>query len=771
MNINFTSVIESNNKYNILIFQYVKAEQWDLLLDFILKNNIDYSIRDNSNIYLLEYAINFNKIEIIKALLSKDIRIDVLDENNRSLLYTIIKFSYIEILNLFIEKNKETISLNIFEIKDKEGNIALFYAIKFNNLEIVKLILENSNNFLIKNYAGENALHLAILNNNFEIYKIIIKYINNTNIKTNNNETPLHLAISNKSYEILKYMVENYKKELNFNIRDNIYQYTPLHYLVKKGVDLSLINILEKVIKKFDGNLQDINGNIFFHYFFNNINNNFIKTDVKIYNDIYNILIKIKFNYDLFNIDGDTCLHIIFNNIDIYIENLSSILNNFIKNTNLNLQNLEGNSCFFLLVKNNKWIDLKNLLIEKKLDIFLIDKNNKLMFDYISRDDMESFLDMITNSYLYELKTKGDSVKWIDYWDNRCKNNNISYNELNDTEKELLSNLKINKKEKLCYEIIKKKLIDFIEVFKKYKKVKNEYSYPITKVYPKLIKDYKNTSITTFKGSTLDVLCGLLYLNKKYSTTTFSSFKLINNNIIECKNNICEVIGIEIIWKNNNLKFPNSNFNDLRSLLTINKQQNNYRFFIIPLGIEINIDESLLGHANYIIIDFELLTIERFEPHGSESPYGLNYNSSLLDNTLETKFNSFNLGFKYLTPYTYLPKIGFQLMEIKEKKNDYIGDPNGFCALWCIWWIDIKLANPNINSTILQELLFKEIINNYMSFKKIIRDYSTFITEIRDKLLSKIDSNINFWINDKITNDQIILLNKIILIDIKNIIN
>ena len=64
-----------------------------------------------------------------------------------------------------------------------------------------------------------------------------------------------------------------------------------------------------------------------------------------------------------------------------------------------------------------------------------------------------------------------------------------------------------------------------------------------------------------------------------------------------------------------------------------------------------------------------------------------------------------------------------------------------------------------------------EIINNYMSFKKIIRDYSTFITEIRDKLLSKIDSNINFWINDKITSEQIILLNKIILIDIKNIIN
>ena len=108
-------------------------------------------------------------------------------------------------------------------------------------------------------------------------------------------------------------------------------------------------------------------------------------------------------------------------------------------------------------------------------------------------------------------------------------------------------------------------------------------------------------------------------------------------------------------------------------------------------------------------------------------------------------------------------------IEIKEKKNDYIGDPNGLCAVWCIWWIDIKLSNPNIQSKILQELLFKEIINNYMSFKKLIRDYSSYITEISDKLLSKIDSNINFWINDKITSEQLVLLNKIIINDIKTL--
>jgi len=145
----------------------------------------------------------------------------------------------------------------------------------------------------------------------------------------------------------------------------------------------------------------------------------------------------------------------------------------------------------------------------------------------------------------------------------------------------------------------------------------------------------------------------------------------------------------------------------------------------------------------------------------------MDYNPLLLDNILQTKINSYNLGFKYISPQNYLSKIGFQIMEINELKNDYIGDPNGFCALWCVWWTDIRLSNPNINIEILQELLFKEIINNKISYKKLIRDYSSYIVDIRDKLLSKIDATINDWINDNLSDEQINLLNKFIINEIK----
>jgi ankyrin repeat protein len=767
MNIDINLEIDNYNKLNLQIFQYVKAQQWELLLKLVINNNINYNIKDSTNIFLLEYAIIFNKIDIVKALFDKDVRIDILDENNRSILYTVIKYSYIDILKLFIEKNKNTICLNIFEIFDKEGNNPLFYAIKFNNVEITKLIIENINNYFIKNYNGENALHLAINNQNIDIYKIISKYINNPNIKTNNGESPLHLVIQNKCYDILKYMLENYIDKINFNDIEKKYNYSPLHYLVIIDIDIMFINIIKDYITKFNGNIQDKSGNIFIHYFINNISKNFKNNNEKnIIINVYNIFKKINFDYNLFNIDGNTCCHILLNNFEIFLNNFNIILTDFIENTNLNIQNNDGHSCLFLLVKNNCWLDTKNILIKKKLDIFIIDKNNNIMFNYLTQDDLPIFIDIITQSYIYQIKTN-TSKKWIDYWDNRCKTN-VLIEELNNTEKELIINYKIDDKKDLCYQIMYNKINKFITIFKEQIKISDQHSYPITTIYPKLIKYYPNVNLSTFTGSTLDILCGVIYLNKKFISSTFSSLKLINTNtLINCNNNICDLMGFEIIWNGNELKLPNSNKLDLRTLLTLNKQNKEFRFFIIPIGIEIKIEKNILGHANYLIFDYELLRVERFEPHGYDSPYGMDYNPLLLDNILQTKINSYNLGFKYISPQNYLPKIGFQIMEINELKNDYIGDPNGFCALWCVWWTDIRLSNPNINIEILQELLFKEIINNKISYKKLIRDYSSYIVDIRDKLLSKIDATINDWINDNLSDEQINLLNKFIINEIK----
>ncbi len=800
--------LDNNNKTIIKIFNLIKLQDWKNLEKLIKENNIDYNIKDTSGIYLLEYALLFNQKEIIRLLISKDTRIDITIDNDRSILYNVIKFSYLDILKLLLEKNTKNIGKSILDIKDRDEDIPLFYAIKFFNIEALKLIIQYTDNFFIKNKEGLNALHLSIQSQNLEIFKLI--YEKNNQIKNRNNkgENSLHLIIKYKCYDMLQHILSTLNKNIvleSLNMVEFKYNFSCLHY-ISINIDLNFIEMLnnEKLIKELNGNIQDNSGNIFYHYFLNNI------LDIsKIDDEESRKLIKfndyckdIVFNFNLYNIDGNTPAHILVNNINYFEKNkLNIIINYVLTNSNLNIQNFSGESVFLLLVMKEKWKDFKNILINKKLDIFIFSNNNNTFFDYIKTSELDEFIDMITKSYLNQL-TNSDK-HFYDYWDNRCKKN-VTLEQLNETEIELLKsftnvnkNMKDNKdnkdnntketKEKdnnVCYTIIYNKIKNYIENFIKYKNRYDVNSYPITKKSIKLIDNYPNVNISTFTGSTLDVISGLFYLSEKFNNKTElleTSLKLLDMSrpIINCtfvdvqtKSKVCEISGFEILWKNQMLYIPSNKSNDLVRLINdINMRKKvGIRFLLIPIGIE-QINESIIySHANYLIFDFELMEVERFEPHGSDHPVGFDYNPKLLDKELENKINLVsNLSFKYFSPKTYLSKIGFQTKEISELKNDYIGDPNGFCALWCIWWADLRISNSSISREKLYKKLMTELINENYSFKKLIRDYSFYVNEIRDGLLTKANTNINEWINDTIPQHNVDLLNNLLIERIKKI--
>ena len=70
---------------------------------------------------------------------------------------------------------------------------------------------------------------------------------------------------------------------------------------------------------------------------------------------------------------------------------------------------------------------------------------------------------------------------------------------------------------------------------------------------------------------------------------------------------------------------------------------------------------------------------------GAHSPSNYDYNENLLDSLLSFKFNEIYNNITYVSPIKYLPKIGFQYIDVYEKKKN-IGDPGGFCSLWAIWY-------------------------------------------------------------------------------------
>lgn len=797
LSINFNNLIEKNNDTVLKIFAEIKNQNWNEVINIIKSTNIDLNIKDSSNTYLLEYAIIFNQINLINLLLEKKIRIDITDDYNRSILYNIIKFSYIDILINLLEKNKLSIGKSILEIKDNDGNIPLFYSIKFFNLECIKIIIKYTTNFFIKNNDGDNALHLSIKSQNFELFKLIISNFNDIKSRNIIGESYLHLIVKYKCYDMLEFIINKNINDSNFlntlNFVDFKYNFTILHYITI-NLDLTSLQILSKfnLLKYIDGNIQDNSGNIFYHYFINKIIliskiDNEIINKILMMNDFFK---NINYNINLYNIDGNSASHIFFLNINYFSNNnLNTLINVISEKSDMNIQNFLGESVFYLIVKNNYWEQIYNILITKKIDIFIIANESNTIFDFIDKNKYPKFVKMITQSYLFQLTNSITSKKWLDYWDNRCKKN-VTFEELNDTEIELLKSIDLNLTDisnddknsnfNLCYKIIEKKIYKSIDNFLENKNNFDYYSFPMSNKFKKIIISYPTVIISTFSGSTIDIMSGLIYLTKKFKQKKnyiITSLNLIKNksNIIKCTNykindidnKICEINDFEILWINKNIYYP-LNLNKIINY-NFNNKSDNYRWIIVPIGIELN----NFSHANYLIIDTELLEIERFEPHGSKPPIGLNYDSDLLDfiliNFLIDSINNPDINFKYFKPYDYLPNIGFQIKEINELKSDFIGDPNGFCAVWCIWWSDLRLSNPEIIRNKLVKYVNSELINGKYSYKKLIRDYSGYITDIRDKLFLKANTNINEWINDIVTDKNIDLLDEIIREEIINL--
>nr|AEX62743.1 putative ankyrin repeat protein [Moumouvirus Monve] len=194
-----------------------------------------------------------------------------------------------------------------------------------------------------------------------------------------------------------------------------------------------------------------------------------------------------------------------------------------------------------------------------------------------------------------------------------------------------------------------------------------------------------------------------------------------------------------------------------------------YKYIIIP----INITLSNGNHSNGLIYNIDQFTMERFEPHGANYPYKFNYNPDLLDEIIYQKVSNIlttmygkNIKLKYYKPNNYLPKIGFQTLENTEiSVNKNIGDPNGFCTLWTIWYFDYRIRYGNKNAYRLANNLIKEIkINNY-SFRTIIRNYSKNITDLRDAYLSQINRTVNDYLNNKFSISETKNLLNVILND------
>ena len=264
----------------------------------------------------------------------------------------------------------------------------------------------------------------------------------------------------------------------------------------------------------------------------------------------------------------------------------------------------------------------------------------------------------------------------------------------------------------------------------------------------------ESVQFCTYTGLSIDILFGLYYTLTKYKNTctTLKDIFYINddvinyyyNNRINLTNN--NLLNIQILWIFKRLFFPKNFFEQLKLCLDSKKD-----YILIPLGIGI---KEYGNHSNILLIDLKKKEIERFEPHGSNSPYKFNYNSQMLDNLLKMKLLDVLVDFKYFSPKDYLPKIGIQSLVSGEPEYNNIGDPDGFCSLWIFWYVNLRLKYKEINRNKIIYKVINSIKRNNLLLKDIIRNYSLNITEIRDRIFKNNNININNWLNNNISEDN-----------------
>lgn len=686
------------------------------IIDLIKKNKI---LIDNM---LINNIILFRKTEVIKYLFKEQkIILDELDNEGRTILYNIIKYNYIDYLNLFLENDKKNIGISLNEVVDKNDNLSIIYCIIFNNFEVFKILDEKNFNVYYKNSKGNNCFILSV---NFEKYnftKYLIEKYNDFNFTNSNNENLLYLLMQAEKYKLVDLLL---KKKINPNTEENEYGITPLIICVHN----SNIEYIDKLIKYgADINKGDYYGNTSMHY---------AVFDSKI--NIIELLINYpQINLNIQNINGMTPLHLICQNsklLNLLIE--KKLFKKILLKSDLNLLNNKGESSGFLFVKTKRWEEFTDILEKKDLNVLTKTINNYDILDITNNN--EKIIDIVAKRYL-KLLDETEIKNLENNWEKQCKNK--LYNDLlkNNKVKNLIKNITSNQR---CLHIIKEKIIK-----------KNKYK-PLNLYKDIIIDNGIFIDVCFYTGSTIDIIYGLIYLNNKFTNIDILiEYPLTQNKSLE---NFYEMLSIDYPYK---LDFSNFEINWIPinifypTYLESKITNSNKRFIVISISIELTSGKS---HANMIIIDKKNKTIERFEPSGAHPPNGFFYNNELLDLNLKNKFNKYFDDFEYLKPMDYLPQIGFQKLENLEYYNcKRIGDPNGFCGIWCTWWVFQRIKYHYIDPKTLAVQLIEKFKIDKILIPNMIRNFSEKITSLRDQTLKKNNMDINDWINSNYDEDTL----------------
>ena len=617
--------------------------------------------------------VNYNQIIDIKSL-------KIL--NNYPINKPIFKKNYI-FHYLVLLNNLDGLKLKKFPIyiENSDGLNCFFIAAKESNLEMLYYLIENYSDYIYnRNKNKETFVNYLDFSN---IMILLKKYPNidwNDLILNHTKKTLLNNILENINYEEIQLFIKFLKLENELNKYQYLFSITKNNKIddEKKIKIFSNYSDIELNIKNDEGMgliLIIINNNnkILFDYLINR------NIDIDYYTAYYSYNpLRLAINIDI--------IYNTNNYVEKILSKLKTINKFFFRDTDKYNENIFHSLINTRLNRNSQILNLKYFDINLNIDhqIFkFADTNslNKLNIEKISPIDLLIELDYDIYNYVLKEDILIDS---------RIINNIINKKNIDKRWIELCKK-RINKNENI---VLDNDIIMDI----------NKYSH-----------------CTLFQSTFFDVGFYILYLEDTYKNLLIPNkkFYLINDLTFDGTFPFSD----DFIIKEPIFPWVISYYSEneyyihpyLNIIINQNRISQKKRFCCVFLSI---ISNNIL-HANILIYDFKKMIIERFEPYGS-----INAIDSMIDTVLEEEL-TWNTGLYYIKTIDYLPSIGFQsISDENNNLNKKSGDFGGFCLAWCIWYLETKLKNIDLDSKILVNKLINKLNNLDIKYSEYIRNYS-----------------------------------------------
>ena len=703
---------------NNIIKKNIHKENWSDISDLIINNKIDWDDLIDQTNYMIHYLAYHNKTDLIK-LIDPVILPKLLTQSNLegdTVCHIAAKLNNIDLLSLSINFNPESLYA-----RNKLHCTPLFYLVDNHNL--IKQIARNvtiNDHYLNDEYTF---LEYYIINASSNIS--MIKFLLNT-IKTNSLTNNCLFAIvksetinDDNKIQLLKLFIKS--KIININSLDYRF-FSPLIVSIYQNNDIITKFLLEAGTDP--------------NYFGPEYTDNPLTIAITNNNPI---IIKLLLDYDINIGQVDkylrTPLHYLFANINDIPLQLKQRLLNKISSVNICDGNLD--SILNLIIHNDNWQNYQDILVKKKLNIYLGNRLKVKPIDGVLDEDLDKFLMMVYQSYLNQLDSDMD---WKDDLD--------------------LSVSKI-----ILKDGVTKSYKDAIM-----KKIINGQSYPLTNksssFYTLKMFNPPKTNMTHFSSYTYNYICFLCYILNKYPTIKIPSRgnnqmenkslkKFYQEMIVDYKekspdNNIFRsiikdyvshssmLINHVIIWRDINKYFFSPYI--VEGIYETIKKYPSTDFILLKLSI---ITNKQFNHANILIYDVKNKYVERFDPYG-KVPF---IDNKGIDNVLESFFKDYFPKIQYISSSDITNRASFQILADEGSNSNYVeNDPTGFCVAWCVWYLEMRINNNNnIDPKTLIKKSIYQINKSEDKFKDYIRNYSNYLDNEKNNILGQGGLEQKYW--------------------------